>query len=426
MQMKKIYLFYNESYCIRRSLDSQKIYEYLVENDYTVVNNPSDADIILFITCASLDSSTNFSLAKIKEFKKKYNAELIVGGCLPGINQKELREIFNGRTLCTKDIDNIQSILPGEKIQFNQLDDANKTKQFTMNSSPRTYLKNILSNSHTIEKFYRRFKSHIIKNIYGKDSRFYRWSIRRNQLFIIRVSWGCNSNCAYCGIKNAIGPVKSKSLNVCVNEFKKGLKHGYKEFVINADDVGAYGIDINSSFAELLERLISIDGKYEISILDLSPRWIVKYNERLNDIFKKGKISRVDIPIQSGNTRILKLMNRYPNVEQLKKIIDSFKKSYPPLIVDTRLIVGFPSETKEEFIDTINLIKNIGFSSGYIYPYSLKSGTEAEKIEPKISQKEIKKRVKLAKKILTKKGYNFNKVPNKHFYFFEKQNKNLN
>lgn len=421
--MKKIFIYYNESYCIRRALDARKIYTYLTKNNYIVTGNPADSDIIIFVTCASLNTATDFSLKKIKEFQK-YDAELIVAGCLPAIDPDKLKEIFNGKTLCTKDIDKINELFPGDNIDFKTLEDANQTLRFISQSDLVSCIENIFDKSRGIENLYIKLRDYIIKNLFGEYSRFYRWISLNTSLFIIRVSWGCSSNCSYCGIKNAIGPVKSKPFDLCIEEFKKGLRQGYTRFVINADEVGSYGIDIGSSFSKLLDKLTSIPGDYKISILDLSPRWAVKYTEDIERILKRGKIDRIDIPLQSGNKRILKLMRRYSNIEQIKQMFIRFKMAYPGLIIDTRLILGFPGETENEFVDTLKIIKEIDFFSGYIYPFSLKKDTAAEKIEPKITAEEMKKRARLAKKTLKNMNYSFFCVPNKQFYLFEKQIKN--
>jgi len=415
--MKKVFIYYKESYCIRRALDASKIFEYLKQNKYTLVDNPKDSDLILFITCASLDSATEFSLKKIREFQR-YKAELIVAGCLPAIDPDDLKKIFNGRTLVTKDIDNISEIFPKTDVDFSSIEDANQT---TNRLGISDSVKGIFCKSNKIKNLYTKLKSHIIKNIFGQRSRFYKWAIKKDRLFIIRVSWGCSRNCSYCGIKNAIGPYKSKPLDVCIKEFKKGLVQGYSKFVINADDIGAYGLDIKSSFDELLDKLTDLPGDYKLSILDLSPIWAIKYSKEIANTLKRGRIDRIDIPIQSGNERILKLMNRYSDLEKIKQVFKRFKEAYEPLIIDTRLILGFPSETEMEFMDTLRAIREIDFFSGYIYPFSLKRGTEAYKIEPKISKKEMKHRAKIAKKYLKKLGYNFIKIPTKQFYLFEKK-----
>jgi len=185
--MKKIFIYYNESYCIRRALDAHKIYAYLIKNNYTVTNNPADSDIIIFVTCASLDSATDFSLKKIIEFQK-YDAELIVAGCLPAIAPDKLKEIFNGTTLCTKHIDKIDELFPGDNISFKSLDDANQTLQFIDRSKLLDFIENVFNKSSKMENLCIKLRNHMLKNLFGEYSRFYRWISLKNQLFLIRVS----------------------------------------------------------------------------------------------------------------------------------------------------------------------------------------------------------------------------------------------
>jgi tRNA A37 methylthiotransferase MiaB len=215
-------------------------------------------------------------------------------------------------------------------------------------------------------------------------------------MYRMRVSWGCNSNCSYCGIKEAIGPHKSKSIEKIIGEFRQGLNKGYKHFVINADDIGAYGTDINSSFAELLDKLTNISGEYDISIANLSPRWLIKYIDDLEKIFKRKKIMRLSVPIQSGSSRILKLMNRYPDTDKIKDAFLRLKTAFPKLSLHTHVILGFPTETDEDLKHTLYFIKNSNISAGQIKPFSCKAGSGAEHIVPKVSQEEIYKRSQYA------------------------------
>lgn len=211
------------------------------------------------------------------------------------------------------------------------------------------------------------------------------------------ISRGCTKNCSYCAIKKAIGPLISKPLDQCVKEFKKGLSLGYKDFVITADDVGAYGLDINSSFPKLLGKITSVEGDYNIEIQGLHPVWIVKYIDELEGILKRRKIKIIICPIQSGSSRLLKLMHRYHNTEKMKEVFLRIKKSFPDLSLETNYLVGFPTETDEDVEETLSFIKQVNFDACYVFPFSCKTGTMAEKIEPKIQKQEIFKRLEYVK-----------------------------
>jgi tRNA A37 methylthiotransferase MiaB len=398
--MKKIFLYVTG--CRKRYLDTKRIQDYLVENKYEITKKPNDADVIIFVTCGNLNDVTEFSLNKVKEFQK-YDAELIVAGCIPSIEKERLAEIFNGKVLNTKDLDKIEAYFPKNKIPFSSIEDKNILFQNPDTSLFIGPLKRTLRKSKSIERSYLKIKNHIIQHLaYGRTTWF---DALHNKSFHIRISWGCQGNCTYCGIKFAIGPFKSKPLEQCIKEFKNGLSQGYTNFILESDDVGAYGLDINSNFPRLLDEMTKIPGKYQISIRALGPQWLVRYIDDFKEIFKRKKIISLGIAMQSPNPRILKLMNRYSDINKVKDACLRLKKLYPDLSLDTHYILGFPTETEEEFLNTLNFIKDIDYQFGYLIPYSPKNNTEAEKLEPKISNKVMKKRLKYAKKFLKKLGH---------------------
>jgi len=388
--MKKKVCIFAPELCIKRSLDSKRISTFLTQNNYEIVNNPKQSDTIIFMTCAVGNKKTDFSLDTVKELQK-YDAELIVAGCLPDIEKEELSKIFNGTTISTKDIHKIDDIFQDTSIKFNTIDDANILfENFGFLSS------NMLSVG--IMKYYIKARNFILKYKLGETSTLYRSLIKKH--FHIRISRGCLGKCSYCAIRKAVGIHKSKPFDICVQELRTGLNAGYKNFVIAADDIGAYGLDIDSSFPELLDKMTNIPDDFEIDLQEINPRWIVKYIDELEEIFKRGKIVQIDVALQSGSSRILQKMNRYFDTEKMKDAILRLRKVYPDLSITVQNIVGFPTETKEDFSKTIQFLKDIDFNGGLIYKFSCKTGTMAEGIEPKITKKEMGKRLKYAKKEL--------------------------
>ena len=395
---EKIFI-YSADPCWKRLLDAEKIQDYLVKNSYKVVKKPSDADIIIIITCGFLNFITEFALNKIKEFQE-YNAELIVAGCIPDIDKEKLAKIFNGKTMTTKDLEEkIEELFyPQNNIRYKDLDDAN----ILFKNYEEVQLNELTKKLGWIENIYLKIEKFIYKHLLEKYSIGYQFSRKQ---FHIRISWGCNRNCSYCAINKAVGPHRSKPLKKCIMEFKKGLKKGFKNFVLDATDVGLYGLDIGSNFPELLDEMTKIHGEYKISIRELHPAWIVKYVNELKEVIKRNKILILDVALQSANTRILKLMNRYSNVKKMKEAILILKNSSSDMFLTIECIIGFPTETWDEFLDTINFIKEVNSSGGQIYLFSCKTGTEAEKIEPKVNKKEMAKRSGYAKKFLKNAGY---------------------
>jgi len=410
--MRKVFIYCYRHACEKRFLDANKIYNYLYENGLEIINNPRDADIIIFMTCAVIDSSSEGSINKIVEFQK-YDADLIVVGCLPAIDPDKLSIVFNGKTIITKELDKIDTLFPQNKVLFSNIDDANLLFSNMDNSRITGVLKKILKNARWMEHITNGLIDHILKNIFGERSFitymvcFYRSfnSLTKSPYFIIRVSWGCLGNCSYCAIKKATGSIISKPLDECIKEFKKGLDARHDHIVITADDVGAYGFDIGKNVTELLNKITSIPGDYTLSIRNLYPWWVVKYIDNFVDILKRRKITHLGIPIESGCTRILKLMNRYSDIQKMKSAFLKLNEAFPDVRIHTHIITGFPTETQEEMVQTLRFIIDSQIDAGFIYRFSCKAGTKAENIEPEIPKNEIISRLKYSKKYLNNEGY---------------------
>lgn len=403
--MDKIFIYVKA--CNRRALDAAKVRDYLLKNKYELVDNPEDSDNIILFTCGGDDRIANLSLDNTKHFQK-FKAELIVAGCLPDIETNKLSKIFKGKTLTTKELDKkIETLFPPKNKQFfSNIDEANNTfNNIYENNIFFTIRKNI-AKVKPLEKLYLKFGNHILTNFFSKNLLICKSYYPKKDEFFILISRGCLGNCSYCGIKNAIGKLKSKPLEQCIDEFKIGLEKGFNKFVLSAEDSGAYGLDIKTSFPRLLDAITDFQGDYKISIDDFAVRWAAKYIDDLERIFRKGKISDINIPIQSGSSRILKLMNRYSNVEKMKNIFHRLNEANPVIKISTHYILGFPTETWDDFVKTLLLIIEMNIKEGLIFKFSCKKGTEAEKIEPKINKKEINKRWKYANKFFEKEGYN--------------------
>lgn len=406
--MKKVYIL-PEKACDHRSLDAEKISKYLSKNNYKIVNKPKDADIIIFLPCAAFNVVAEKAFRVIKKFQK-YNAELIVAGCLPELDKEELSKFFKGKTITTQEIlknpDKMDQFFPGNKIKFKEINDANTFFRDFEGENPIFHLKNFMRKSRWLENKYVKVKEYVLEKLVGKQSHLYLHATNRWPTYHVRIAWGCLGNCAYCAIKKAIGPLHSKPFDQCIKEFKRGLEKGYKNIVITADDTTVYGLDISSSFPKLLDEITKIPGDYKLYIRNVHPQWLVKYIDDLERIFKRQKIKFVECSIDSYNSRILKLMNRYSDPEKIKDAMLRLKKACPDLSLFTHIIVGFPTETDEEFKQNLLFITGMEISAGFIFPFCCRKGTKVEQIEPKLPEKVISKRIQYAKSFMKKSGYN--------------------
>jgi tRNA A37 methylthiotransferase MiaB len=413
--MKKIFIHSHS--CELRLIEATRIYNYFSKNDdlYKITHKPEDADVIIFSTCTFSNTLAEKLLAKAKEFQK-YDAELILTGCLAETKKDELSKFFNGKILLPKDTNKIEEYFPSSKVKFEDIAIPNVPLEIIYgtralyNRNPFIEsIKNELSKSKLFVNTSKKIKMHLYNNIMDTTrfrSRFYTFE----PFFIVRVSDGCIDKhpcSSFFGnkIKNAVGPLKSKPLKSCIDEFKKGLKEGYHNFVLNADDTGAYGLDINSNFAELLDEITKIPGEYNIEIENIKQRWIVEYIDKLEKIVKRKKISRLKILIESGSSRILKLMNRYSDTEKMKDAFLRLKKSDSNLSLFTHVVIGFPSETDDDFKSTINFIKEVGFDVGYIYTFPFDAKTDFDNYSERIGPEELSARLDYAKFFLKNLGY---------------------
>jgi len=393
------------------------MYSYFSKNDdlYEITHKPEEADVIIFSACTFSNTLAEKLLVKVKEFQK-YNAELILTGCLHEVKKDELSEFFNGKTISPKDTNKIEEYFPANKVKFKDIENPNVPLE-SIYGSRALYnrnqlienIKNEFSKSKLVGNTCKKIKTHVYNNLMGTTcfrSRFYTFE----PFFIIRIADGCTEKhpcSSYFGnkIKNAVGPLKSKPLSSCVNEFKKGLEKGYKNFVLNADDPGAYGTYIGSSFPELLDEITKIPGEYNIEIENIKQCWIVEYIDKLEEIVKRKKISRLKILIESGSGRILRLMNRYSDTDKMRDAFLRLKKADPDLSLFTHLVIGFPSETDDEFKSTMEFIKEVGFDVGYIYTFPFDVRTDIDDTSSKITQETLSKRLNYAEKFLKSSGY---------------------
>lgn len=411
--MNKIYVSTNTN-CRRRLLDTKKIKLYFQRNNWQVLDKPKKADQIIFVTCAYRDEIADDCLEQIKELQKN-SGELIVVGCLPDIETEKLKRIFNGRTISTKDLNNIDDYFPDNTIKFKDISDSDvileDITQNLINKDKNRY--------QLISKAYSNLQKNVIKYLFNRHLLLYLYPYEKNN-YHIRISWGCLGSCTYCAIRKAIGPLKSKPIDECINDFSVGLKKGFKDFIITADDVGAYGSDIGYNFPQLLEILSSFKGEYNISIQDFDPKWIVKYIDELEMIFKKNRISSINVALQSGSKSILKLMNRYNDIDKISDALQRLRNSSKDFSLDTHFIIGFPSETRENFNQTMKFVIDNKFDMGFIYRFSLRSNTKADKIKPKIKSDELDYRMLTAKKILENNKYKVLSLSKNSFYSFYK------
>lgn len=384
MSNRKIKL-YAGLVCPRRSLDLKRLESYFRLNNCDIVSDPDSATDIIVITCAFINRNINESLGIINKLKN-YSARLIVGGCFFDIDKDTLLSNFEGDIITTKNMQKIDELFPEFTVALNETPDAN----FLHDYMEVNTLLGAREENNLIEKYF--------VDPYSKD----------REMFIIRIGYGCNMRCSYCSHRNAIGPYRSKPVAECIKEFEVGYKEGYKIFKLTSMDTGFYGKDINMTLPGLLDKFIELHDDIFFVLDDINPKWLIKHEKAILEFCKKNKIINIQTPIQSASATVLRKMRRIYDPWQLIDFFNTFKRINSENIIATEIIVGFPSETDDDFKMTMDFLHKANIDFVYTYPYYENELIDSKTIFPKCSNDEIFKRIEYAISAFNKYKISYN------------------
>jgi len=395
--MKKVYIF--TFGCSNRYLDGEKYKLFFKKNNFSITDSPGDADYILLNTCAFRKSEEDIAIEKLIEFqkRKKEGAEIIVAGCLPAINNERMKKYFSGQSITPREITKINSIFKA-KVNIEDIPDSN-TFRF---HRPKKIME-IIKTFPQINK----------KDLIGKIIKYSAAKIFQNKiaaekesLYYIRIINGCLGNCSYCAIKQAIGNARSKPVDNIISEVNNILSEKKDaEITLIGDDTGAYGLDINLTFADLLNKLAEIERIKRINIEEINIHWLVKDYEKILPILRNLKFKHLWISLQSGSEKILHLMNRpvLKNPQETSRLLRDLKRANPHLIYRGQYIIGFPGETMDDVELTIDNITESELDEVNLYKFDPKPNTPAEKMPNQIKDKEKNSRIHYIENRLKKK-----------------------
>lgn len=355
--------------CQQNFADSEKITWLLKKCSFKITEDETVADLIVFNTCAIRQSAENRVFGNLGAIKKlrKSNPRLavVICGCMPQ-QEKTMEKIkekfpFVNLILGTNYLENILELF------YKALLSKNKTVTYR---------------SKEVET------SEILENIQSE---------RQNKIKAsVPIMYGCDNFCSYCIVPHVRGRERSRAPLKILNEVTELIiNKGYKEILLLGQNVNSYGKNLNEqiNFAQLLEVLDSITEKdYWLRFMTSHPKDITK---ELVDVIANSKHipGCIHLPVQSGNNRILRSMNRKYTKRQYLEIISYIKKKIPGVCISSDIIVGFPGETEKEFLDTVDLIREVKFTNLYTFIYSKRYGTPAFELEDKTTYKEKTKRL---------------------------------
>ena len=340
--------------CKVNAYESEYILSSFKDRGYEITNDI--ADIYIVNTC----SVTNTSDAKSRKvinrlIRENPNSIIVVMGCMIEAN---------------KDME-----IPGVSLIIGNKD-KNKVVDLVEN-----YLKDKQVRKILYDNFDDTFEDMFITNMTSHTRAF------------VKIQDGCENFCSYCIIPYTRGKQRSKDPDLVIKEIETLVSNGYKEIVLTGIHTGHYGSDLQTTFPDLLKRIVKINGLERLRISSIE---ITELNDEFFEVLKANPIivSHLHIPLQAGSDTVLQAMNRKYLTNYFEAKVKKIREIRPDISLTTDVIVGFPGETEEEFQETLDFVSKIKFTKVHVFPYSRRKGTEADTMPNQIPENIKKERVK--------------------------------
>ena len=342
--------------CKVNQYESQSLGELLTRHGFEIVGKDESADVYIINSCTVTAESDRKTRQAVRRFKRSNpNSIVVLTGCMPQAYPEESEKLSEA------------DIIIGNK-----------------NNGELPEI---------IEEFLRDRARKIKMSMHEKDEKFSACSIssfdERTRAYV-KIQDGCNRFCSYCIIPTSRGRVRSKPLSELREELCELSKAGYKEIVLVGINLSSYGRDIGAQFYEAVELACSVDGIERIRLGSLEPDHLT--DEVLERLSKCKKLCpQFHISLQSGCDKTLKRMNRHYTAEEYRELCQSLRSKFNDCVLTTDVMVGFCGETDEDFEESLRFVKEIGFEKVHVFPYSVRKGTKAEKMDGHL-QKSVKEK----------------------------------
>ena len=356
--MAKIWV---EAYgCSASFADSEMITGLIVNGGHTLAEDPSESDLNLIVTCSVKDATATKMIHRIKESQTK---PLVVAGCLPKAEMHTVEKFAQNASMMGpnsigKTLQVIETTLNGSKII--SLEDTDVSKV----GIPKVRLNPAVG--------------------------------------IVEIASGCMSECTFCQTKLAKGDLQSYRIGDITRQVKQELSDGCKEIWLSSTDNGCYGLDIGEDLSSLIDQVVQIPENFRIRVGMMNPMFMPRIRDNLLKSFENNKVFRfLHVPVQSGSNDVLNNMKRGHTVETFKDVVRKFRAKFGPFTISTDIIIGYPTETQEDFEETIELLKETTPDIVNISRYSRRPGTVAAEM-PQIDVAEVKRRSKQTTELINK------------------------
>lgn len=348
--------------CQMNFKDSEKLMGILSEIGYEETDD-EHADLVLYNTC-TVRENANLKiygrLGYLSKIKEK-NPEMIIGLCGCMMQEPQVVEKLNKSYRFIDIIFGTHNIFLLAQLLYERLISGHKVEDIWDGTTE------IVEELPTVRKY--EFKSGV------------------------NIMYGCNNFCSYCIVPYVRGRERSRNPEDIIDEIKQLVANGVVEIMLLGQNVNSYGKTLENpiTFAQLLQRIEDIEGLKRIRFMTSHPKDL---SDELIEVMAKSKkiCKQMHLPLQSGSSRLLKIMNRHYNKEQYLTLVEKLRKEIPDIGITTDIIVGFPGETEEDFEETLDVVEKAQYDSAFTFIYSKRSGTPAAKMPDQVPEDVVKDR----------------------------------
>ena len=347
--------------CQQNEADSEKIRAFAREMGYKITDNPENADLIVVNTCAVRRHAELKALSIVGNFKalKSVKSDLVIGVC---------------------------GCMAAEPHMAQTIKKSYPQVSFTLEPSllhkfPEMVCTALLKRRRSF--VFGSEESDVIEGMQSeRQSSFKAW---------VSIMYGCNNFCSYCIVPYVRGRERSRESDEVIAECRTLVLKGYKEITLLGQNVNSYKSD--RTFAQLIEQIAKIDGDFIIRFMTSHPKDVSDDLIRVIAQYSGKIVPAFHLPLQSGSDRVLKDMNRTYDTEKYLKTVEKLRAAVPDIALTSDIIVGFPTETDDDFEDTMRILELVRFDMVYSFIYSKREGTKAAKMESNISEETKKARM---------------------------------
>ena len=351
---------YVETYgCQQNEADSEKLRGFLAQCGYAIVGSAEGADVVIMNTCAIREHAEQRvfgNLGALTHTKRRHpEQKIFLCGCMAG--ETKVSDRVKHSYPHVDGVFSTHHLWQFPQILWNVL--SGKKRQFFIEDEPGSIAEGIPQ---------------------VRDSKLKAW---------VSIMYGCNNFCTYCIVPYVRGREKSRKPGDILAEFRSLVEAGYKEITLLGQNVNSYGkgLEEQIDFSDLLNLLCTVPGDYHIRFMTSHPK--DASHKLIDTIAAQPKLCKhLHLPVQCGSDRLLQQMNRHYTVEQYLELIDYARKTVPGITFSSDIIVGFPGETEEDFVKTLELVRKVGYMQLFTFIYSKRTGTKAADMPDPTPRKE--------------------------------------